>query len=912
MSFALQLRLIPAPATLPVRAGYLPGSDVAAWLAEMARHPGAHFFNVPASVDQAEAGGLLILLGQDVGAGGGFGPRVLPCILEHGRVAVPATTRLDPQLTPEEARRLLPYHLSFFHPAVGLISFEETDAIQPAQLIVPPLPRAGHWMAAMPGISPLPLLRHVSLMLPEDPAGLFGPASDDIGSASPKDLLGQDPPLTRIKTAITGGAAAVGAGILGGLASLLGSSKAGGKSGGQSQGKVRGFPMMDQLARWTQNQLEKLQQQRESEIRRLIELLEKDPEKGLRYALPFGGGGDAARGSAPPSGRLGERDPIFGRSGRGGAADVWNFSDQSRFALQKRYRDLANREIAEGRFDRAAYIFAELLGDWHSAAGALARGKRFQEAARIYKDRLNNKPLAAKCLEDGGLLQDAILIYSELGQHEKCGDLYRRLGREREAIAAFNQALKGDGDRLHDARILFDKLEQHGLAIAVLASGYPGSKQAGQCLEQHFNYLARLQAHEDALALARTLAEPSRQLTAPLSMVQVLDNIQQSYPAPAVQARLAQVAISAIGQALAGSSTTSHPALLDLLPRFAPGDRLLHRDAGRFQDGLRRQQRRLVPPSSSGDGPIMMMKSSLRLPTGGRTWSGLVSRSSIWLATGYHTNTGLDVWAAGNLNIILGQLTSAAGWESRLPLPAVIPALPQAMWLPFAEKGKEPRYGQTQASDFSFIPATRQLLLDRLQWMPTGVHAVCPVINGAWILHRNVTETVDLSFYNDQEILVRTHVLGWAPPAFDGPIFMAVQAENVFIATGELLLQVKHGEIVKELELAGPVSALAVTQAAQPAAMLFVAGQEAAVMTQDGETIQLCNGDDIHACFLADGRIAVCNNQHLLLYSAAPHIRLLGSRPLPLRPDQSVSALAAWGERNLGILWTDGLIECCN
>lgn len=921
MSFALQLRLIPEPASLPVQAGYLPGSDVAAWLAEMARHPGARFFNVPASVDQAEAGGLLIMLGQDSRAGEGFGPRVLPCILEHGSVAVPVSTRLDPQLTPEEARRLLPYHLSFFHPAVGLIAFEETDAILPAQLIVPPLPRSGHWMAAMPGRSPLPPLSQVSLALSEDPADLFGPASGDIGSASPKDLLGQDPPLTRIKTAITGGVAALGAGVLGGLARLLGGGKASStgqnspQSSGAASGKdspsTRGLPMLNQLARWTQNQLEKLQQQRESEIRRLIELLEKDPEKGLRYALPFGAGGDVARGTAPPSGRLGERDPVFGRSGRGGAADMWNFSDQARFTLQKRYRDLANREIAEGRFDRAAYIFAELLGDWHSAAGTLARGKRFQEAARIYKDRLNNKPLAAKCLEDGGLLQDAILIYADLHEHEKCGDLYRRLGREGEAVSAFNQALKGNGDRLHDARILFDKLHQHGLAIAVLASGYPGSKQASQCLEQHFKYLARLQAHDDALTLSRTLAEPSRQLTAPLAMVQALDSIHQSYPDSAVQARLANVAINVIGHALAESSTATHSSLLELLPRFAPGDRLLNRDVGRFQDHLSRQKRRLNPPSSAGDAPIMTMKSSVRLPTGGRTWSALVTKGTTWLATGYHANTGLDVWASGENETTHGQLTSAAGWDSRLPLPAVIPALPKAMWLPFAERGNEPRYGQTQASDFGFIPRSRQLLLDRLQWMPSAVLAVCPIINGAWILHRNVTETVDLSFYNDQGILVRTHVLGWAPPAFDGPVFMAVQAENVFIATGQILLQVKHGEILKELELAGPVSYLAVTHCAQPAAMLFVAGQEAAVMTQDGETVQLCNGDDVHACFLADGRIAVCNDQHLFLYSAAPHVRLIGSRLLPLWPDQSVSALAAWGAKSLAILWTDGLIECC-
>ena len=55
------LRLIPAAAEQPVRAGFLPGSDVGAWLEEMVRQPGARFFVVPSSVEEASAGGLLIV-----------------------------------------------------------------------------------------------------------------------------------------------------------------------------------------------------------------------------------------------------------------------------------------------------------------------------------------------------------------------------------------------------------------------------------------------------------------------------------------------------------------------------------------------------------------------------------------------------------------------------------------------------------------------------------------------------------------------------------------------------------------------------------------------------------------------------------------------------------------------------------
>lgn len=920
MSVSVQLRLIPAPVAQPVKAGYLPGSEVAAWLTEMARHADARFFVVPDSVEQAEAGGLLILP-ADTTATVSFGPRVIPCGLEHGCVAVPLTTRLDPLLTADEVKRLLTYAVYFFHPSLGLVAFDETDAIQARQLIVPPLPKGGSWMEALPGRMEPPRLNRIMLALPEDPGDLFGEAANDIGSASPKDLLDQDSPLKRLGGKLMLGAAGIGVGVLGGLAKMLGAGKGGKEAGagaGGSRGagdrNTRGIPLLEQLGRWTAKQLENLQRKRESEISRLLEMLEKDPEKGLRHAVPFGG--DASRGMAPPSGRLGEREPVFGRGGRsGGPADVWNFSDQAKFELQKKYRDLAAREMAEKRFDRAAYIFAELLGDWHAAAGALMRGRRFQEAARIYQDRLSNKSLAAKCLEEGGLLQDAVLLYAELGQHEKCGDLLRKLGCEREAVAAYHQAMKGQTDRLHDARILFDKLGQHGLAIAVLAGGYPATPQARACLEKHFEYLGRLNAHDDAHALALGLAQPDRQMPQPLTLVQALHAVHSTYPAPEVRNRLGTVAVGVIGSALS-RKVDNEKALLELLPQFVPADRLLRRDANRYHD-CRAHERKALPwnPAPAEPGQKLHRKRTFKLPQDGTEWRCLISHGDRWLATGHHVKMAQDVWAAGEGEKISGKLTSSIGWASQLPLPALLPPLPGVAWIPLARKDEPPRYGQTKGSDFSFVPNSRERLLAALSWMPSGVLAVHPVADGTWILHRNVTETLDLSFYSYEGRLIRTHALGWAQQEMGGSLSMIVHDEEVVIAIDTRLVFVKHGHAYHEVDLEMAASDIQVSRPVQPAALLVTTCGEAMVMGpgKKSETVQLFSREDglpPVSCFLADGRITVGDESGLLIYSAYPHTKLISRVPLSKGANLAVADITAWGDHGLAVLWRDGVIEC--
>ena len=82
--------------------------------------------------------------------------------------------------------------------------------------------------------------------------------------------------------------------------------------------------------------------------------------------------------------------------------------------LRAKYMELAGREMRLGRYRRAAYIYAHLLGDLTNAAAALIAGKHWREAAVLYRDRLKRPEMAAKCLEQGGLWAEAIEFYEQL------------------------------------------------------------------------------------------------------------------------------------------------------------------------------------------------------------------------------------------------------------------------------------------------------------------------------------------------------------------------------------------------------------------------------------------------------------------------------------------------------------------
>ena len=269
-----------------------------------------------------------------------------------------------------------------------------------------------------------------------------------------------------------------------------------GGAAGKRPGRPGLFSKLADWARQTMDQLDdSLRKSRHRELHRLMHLLQNDPDQGLRFALPCGEG--KHRGIARPSGTLPSRDVNFDlrRLGGGGPGDPWELPGDLYSQLRAKYMELAGREMRLGRYRRAAYIYAHLLGDLTNAAAALIAGKHWREAAALYRDRLKQPEMAAKCLEQGGLWAEAIEFYEQLGDFEKVGDLHAQLEQAEAAEKAWRRAVEkllASRDHLAAAKLLETKLNSPDEALEVLAAAWPTSSQAGHCLAAQFALLGRL------------------------------------------------------------------------------------------------------------------------------------------------------------------------------------------------------------------------------------------------------------------------------------------------------------------------------------------------------------------------------------------------------------------------------------
>ena len=177
----------------------------------------------------------------------------------------------------------------------------------------------------------------------------------------------------------------------------------------------------------------------------------------------------------------------------GGPADFWNLPGKLQEILRRRYRETADREMQLGRYRRAAYIYAQLLGDLVSAANAFKQGLLFREAALVYEEHLKNPLEAARCLAEGGFLAEAIEHYEKLDRWLDIADLQKRAGN----LAAVENAIRrvvnerlSQGDILGAAKLVEEKLQASDEALEMLLGAWPSSHQAASCVSAAFQILA--------------------------------------------------------------------------------------------------------------------------------------------------------------------------------------------------------------------------------------------------------------------------------------------------------------------------------------------------------------------------------------------------------------------------------------
>jgi tetratricopeptide (TPR) repeat protein len=597
----LRLKRASPPAHAPA-AWFIPGDSADEWLAELARWevPVAQMrlYVVPRSIaDRAAAGVLVIPL-----------PGVKPTRTGRavaygsvgGRVFIPLDATLSPPVADAEIRAAMPLNLYVLHPTIGLVGFSTDEGHAADDLLEPPARREGDWDRARQGGSDVPRLVSVEPEQTPSLVGVIEAGRDDIGREAPDSL----PPAEDEST----------------IAEMM--SRA-----AMPPLKLLGMlPMFGGRAAWATGKLsgisKALNEARFRELERLRKMLENDPDEGLRHAIPLRDVG--TRGRATPGWRLGTRDVNFNRSslfgGGGRMGDPWHVPPDMVAQLTQRYREAANRELRLGRYRRAAYIFAELLGDFTAAASALEQGRHYREAAVLYRDHLKNARKAAECLEHGGLLSEAIAIYDELGMHEKSGDVHATLEQHEAAARSYRTQVMSYVSKhqlLAAAGLLETKLKAPDEALDLLTDAWPRSDAAGECLRETFALLARLGRHaETSNRLGRLRAELPPMEKGP-TLANVLSHVATSYPEESVRLLSADATRVIASNVLPGVEGETRRSVARAVARVAPEDRLLARDVERFITQLPRRPVSLPPRRKAmrtANDPVVLRQ--FRLPDG--------------------------------------------------------------------------------------------------------------------------------------------------------------------------------------------------------------------------------------------------------------------------------------------------------
>lgn len=574
-------------ATQALSAAFIRGSDPGAWLQEINAWQvpldKLVCFIIASANNPANAAGLFVIFSK--GQLPGLLQVMHPYTMLGRKLYLPVNAELSPAISEQELQSLLIWDYQVFHPTIGFIGFEKSDRINLADLLEYAAPRNVYWGYAQAGRQSWVPLQQIGVqqLTAEEVFDSFkehisNKPLTDIPKSNKREVPGwlNNPFASGLfKGVFT---------VLSGLSSILPEGMFGSKDNsgsgksGRDEGKSPG--LFRKIINWMEEKIEDLEKQRESELKRLSDMFDKNSDEALQYAIPLNSP-YLSRGTGRQSGSLTKRSTQFnlGRLGGGYAVDGWNV-DNYYSELRAKYLKAAQKAIEEKDFKKAAYIYAQLLGDYNSAAATLRQGKYYREAAVLYKEHLKNLSMAASCYEEGGLLTDAIELYTELNQHEKAGDLYRDQGQEESALDCFEKcvvAAAANKDYLEESRLIIDKIGNKPRAKNVLLNGWNDVKQPEACLVKYFE-LAADDNKEEIHSVVKTFYANNKVVNKEMAFLNVIDRVNQKYKTTELENTCQGIAYEIVSEQV----SAGNPASLHVLRNFVAGDQLLTPDCYRF------------------------------------------------------------------------------------------------------------------------------------------------------------------------------------------------------------------------------------------------------------------------------------------------------------------------------------------
>lgn len=553
----------------PVLGAYIRGNTPAEWFAEIQRWdvpPGSlTCMLLPETKSSMKPAGMMVV----------FHPKHIPhsshiahpYTLIGKKLLIPVHAKLLPALSLSEMADLLVWEWQVMHPNLGFYGFTAADLVSPGDLLEMPAVIDHSWDMAHPGMPAMAPLRMINVRRKEEEAPLIDMLKGNVDSKPLNKIPMPAPQLKGLKK--------IKALLLKAFMWIIGQ---------------RGNKEQNSMYQWMQHQLEHLQEKRDKELERLLNMFDENLGEALQYAIPLGSQ-HASRGIAPPSAALSKRNTHFSLgnlAGGGGPVDAW---DVNRYyeQLHKKYMRAAQQAMGNKDYKQAAYIYAHLLQDYNLAAKALMQGGYFREAAALYRDYLNRPLPAAECLVQGGLLLEAIEIYKELEMFEMVGDLYVKLEQMDLARTYYRKsvlAAQQQNDLLKAAVILEDKLNAPDEALRLLYRGWNGLNRAGDHLEQYFEVVGRHTPEQLPLHIRKVYQKSNpEQLTLFLQVMLIINN---KHANPAVKQTATDLSMHIISDQVK-QGNTQH---LFLLKQFLPEDKQLPADLFRYKSTVATQPKK--------------------------------------------------------------------------------------------------------------------------------------------------------------------------------------------------------------------------------------------------------------------------------------------------------------------------------
>lgn len=330
------------------------------------------------------------------------------------------------------------------------------------------------------------------------------------------------------------------------------------------------------LNNWQQD-YQQLYERNKRELEKLMDMLKKNPEEALKYAIPIDNN-SSNRGGAASEFRLSKRwfnFSLFSDSNRSSGGGTVEFNDKIN-QLTAQYRKTAEELIKKGDYQKAAFVYMKLLKDYYQAAQTLEKGELYAEAGMVYLKHTNNKRKAAECFEKAKMFGEAIDVYEELGDYEKVGDLYLVLNNRKRANEFFEKAaevLKTRDAYVQASLIYKNKIMDKEKAQEILLEGWDLRKNGFACLCTYFANIL------DLKLLKKEIDDVYRKKTNDLNTETFLKVLKKEYEKEnELSDHIREIAYETIA-----TLVKSKPEIVVELKDLNPHDKIIAKEIGRFR-----------------------------------------------------------------------------------------------------------------------------------------------------------------------------------------------------------------------------------------------------------------------------------------------------------------------------------------